>query len=148
MNVTITNFKKNNKTSEYNSNLRRIMANNLDSVKEEGWNEELAYFIYADVEPQKIQNIKYEINNSQDNSEDLKNYEINFYTKKEIDRQIESLLEGKDSVPYDKIKLYRDCDNGKISEIIKYKDKGLLTSISALSLKTLYENYGYEGLFE
>ena len=146
MNVTITNFKTNNNIVSYNTNLSRIMANNLDAAKEEGWNEELSYFIYTDIDYTRQQDIIREIEASKLNSSDLRDYELNLYTKSDIDNQIESLINGKTSVAYDKIKLY--CENGKKSEIIKYKDKGLLTSISAKSLKDLYLKYRYDGLFE
>ncbi len=146
MNITITDFKTNNNISAYNTNLSRIMANNLDSAKEEGWNEELAYFIYADIDEKRQQVIQSELEKAKTNSTDLRDYEIILYSKIDIDKQIECLTREKTSVSYDKIKLY--CDNGKISAIIKYKDKGLLTSISAKSLKDLYLKYRYDGLFE
>lgn len=146
MHTTIHNFKINNNISDYNVNLQRIMANNLDSAKEEGWPEELAYFIYSDIDDERDLEIKNEIEKSKTESQDLRDYEINLYTKADIDNQIESFINGRTSVPQDKIRLF--CENDKKTDIIKYKDKGLLTSISAKDLKRLYISHRYEGLFE
>lgn len=146
MHTTINDFKINNNVSDYNTNLQRIMANNLDSAKEEGWAEELAYFIYSDIDSERDLEIKNEIEKSKAQSQDLRDYEINFYSKNDIDSQIESFISGRTSVPQDKIRLYSD-EKGK-TNIIKYKDKGLLTSISAQDLKRLYLRHRYEGLFE
>ena len=146
MHTTIHNFKINNNISDYNANLQRIMANNLDSAKEEGWSEELAYFIYSDIDDARDLEIRNEIEKSKTESQDLRDYEINLYTKADIDNQIESFINGRTSVPQDKIRLF--CENDKKSDIIKYKDKGLLTSVSAKDLKRLYIRHRYEGLFE
>lgn len=146
MHTTIHNFKINNNISDYNANLQRIMANNLDSAKEEGWTEELAYFIYSDIDDKRDLEIKNEIEKSKVESQDLRDYEINLYTKADIDNQIETFINGRTSVPQDKIRLF--CDNDVKSDIIKYKDKGLLTSISARDLQRLYISHRYEGLFE
>lgn len=146
MDTTIRAYKNNRKCNDYNDNLTRIMLNNLDEAKDEGFNEELAIFIYSDIDEKLEKEIKAEIEKAQDQSENLQDYNIYIYTKAIIDKQIELVNEGRISVARDKIRLYKH--NGDLSKQIEYGDKGIFTSISAKDLKRLYGKYKYDGLFE
>ena len=122
------------------------MANNLDDVKGTDYTEELVVFIYSDVNEQLEKSIKSEIEESKGLSEDLKDYQITFITRKMIDNQIAMINEGRKTVPQGEIKLYReDREN---YQIIKYGENGLFTTISARDLQRLYRAYREDGLFE
>ena len=146
MDKTIRAFKINKNCDDYNDRLVRIIANNLDEVKDTDYVEELVVFIYSDISEQLEKSIKQEIEEAKDLSEDLKDYQITLISKKMIDNQITIVNEGRKTVKQGEIKLFReDREN---FQIIKYGENGLFTTISARDLQRLYRSYREDGLFE
>lgn len=138
MSQTVIDF-KNERVGSYNDRLRRIYREKYDDASDDpNFRIKLAVFLGFD----KSQETKDKYQNFLNRVEDLQDYELNLFYQNEIVQQIESYDGGQRFVNYGKVEIFKNHGS------IENGDNGLLVNISAISLRSLYDKYKDQGLFE
>jgi len=128
----------NNKTSNYNSKLKRILKNKLTDIEDVPNIIEFNLFISCSVSSERKEDIENRINSI----EKWRDFIVKVYYLEDILERMEIINSPKRYVEYDKIRI-RKADG-----ILKFNENGILVNISSNSLKDLYDRFKNKGLFE
>lgn len=134
---TYSNF-LNNKTTQYNSRLKRVFKDKLNEIDDIDNTLEFVLFISVDITELRKQEIKMAI----DKVNSLKDYSIVTYYLNDINNQIEIINNPKRFVEEGQIQI-KHTDG-----ILRFGDNGALVNISANSLRDIYDRFKDHGLFE
>ena len=134
---TVRNFEKNT-TAGYNDKLKRLFKEILEDVEDKNPIMDIVVFLGTNLTSNRKKDIQTKIKRI----ESLEKYHCTIYDKSDINNQIESIKAPKKFVSEAKIKYA--IEDGKI----KFGNNGLLVNLSANSLKSLYDRFKDEGLFE
>jgi hypothetical protein len=122
----------------YNARLKRILVHAMSEVEDKSPTINLVLFLSTDISEERKEDIEREL----ERIEALQQYDKQVFYRSDIEEQIKNIKDPIYFVAEDKIKIDRP------GNMIKYKDHGLLVSVSANSLKDLYCKYKERGLFE
>jgi len=137
MDQTFRNF-QDYRYARYNPRLKRIFKDKLSLVEDQMPAYDLVLFVSVALSD----NQKAKIRGAIDNIEELAMYQVRTFYLEEIEGQIRNVNEPKFFVDEDRVK-FANKDGW-----IEYGDNGILVSVSANSIKSLYDRYRERGLFE
>lgn len=142
MKSTVSDFEE-NITAKYNKNLKRVYRNAKDDLPE-GHNTEFVLFCSENFESNK--KFKYQETVSKD--KDLEIFDPKIYFEDDIVKRINEINDPLKFVEYDKVDLVHETGKPSYIEYSTKDEEGILCTVSALSLKKLYEKHQGKGLFE
>jgi hypothetical protein len=134
---TVQNF-KNARTAGYSKTLKRVYLNNYDSITNTPPNISFVTFLSVNVTDER----KNQINNELSNMDELESFEYSVYFRQDIEAQINKYKSPKLFVKEDRVQIAKNDGH------IKYGETGLLVNVYANSLRTLFDKYRDQGLFE
>lgn len=137
MHLTLIKFQS-HQESGYNKRLKRILTEKLSQLEEQASTIHLVVFTSADISPDRRE----KIDKALKAKKELEDFQIEFYDRKQIEKQIEGVLNPKPFVKEAKLVFAKD------DGVLQYGSNGIIVNVSANSIKELYNVYKDQGLFE